>query len=710
MDPQELERILERLRQGFTLTADELDKLTAAEKSATKTVTDFGMALGKTATDLAKGLGKTAMEARKSPGSIKALGGIVDAIGDVGGAFSKTIGSLAKGVGNFALNELDDLIHNFNTLANVGVTTGAGLTGMKDSAHLARMNLAQFSKAVAENSESLAFIGGTSLDGAQKLAGVAAAAEPFQDQLMNLGINLEDQANFIAYSLRTNRLLSRSTEQSDRAAAQAAMDLAEELDFVTRLTGTQRSQVQAALEQQLADARFRERIRNLEMQGQGKLAEQQVLIGQYLAAKGGPELQANFQDALTNIGTAGGQEFVKVLGNITPILNDPAVDVATKINLIRDRFDEFRKNVPIEQLAKMGIFSDALINALQNLTASERLTTEQIEETVKKQKEAINTQDKTTEKLRETQKAVRDFGIEIDNFVLSEVVPRAATAINYLANNVGDAADTIKDAIDKLSAFFGPNVNTGPPRNTDGGEIQIRPDGTVTPNVLGTSTYDPNLPGTLPDLPDFNTRASGGPVTGGKPYMVGEVGPELIVPGASGTVISNKDIQDRLKIINDNLGGTMVEGVETAFLPGIGEALSYTMGGITKTMLKTLDGQVEEYLKYHMNVYGLTMEAYKAGGQTFARGSATNFVDFRADTGFRPTGGPSNLYQQALASVPEVASVNGMGGTGQGASITGANEQGQKFMEQMLASLKQIAETSAASQNTQQQMLRAYSS
>ena len=36
-------------------------------------------------------------------------------------------------------------------------------------------------------------------------------------------------------------------------------------------------------------------------------------------------------------------------------------------------------------------------------------------------------------------------------------------------------------------------------------------------------------------------RAEGGPVTGGKPYIVGEEGPELMVPSTSGTVLSNSD-------------------------------------------------------------------------------------------------------------------------------------------------------------------------
>lgn len=39
--------------------------------------------------------------------------------------------------------------------------------------------------------------------------------------------------------------------------------------------------------------------------------------------------------------------------------------------------------------------------------------------------------------------------------------------------------------------------------------------------------------------PVAGTRASGGPVSGGKPYLVGEKGPEIVVPTASGHVIPN---------------------------------------------------------------------------------------------------------------------------------------------------------------------------
>lgn len=44
----------------------------------------------------------------------------------------------------------------------------------------------------------------------------------------------------------------------------------------------------------------------------------------------------------------------------------------------------------------------------------------------------------------------------------------------------------------------------------------------------------------LPDL--AGARANGGPVSGNKPYLVGENGPELMVPGGSGTIIPNRNL------------------------------------------------------------------------------------------------------------------------------------------------------------------------
>jgi TP901 family phage tail tape measure protein len=66
-----------------------------------------------------------------------------------------------------------------------------------------------------------------------------------------------------------------------------------------------------------------------------------------------------------------------------------------------------------------------------------------------------------------------------------------------------------------------------------------------------------NLPGTIASGLDSLTggafgavadifRADGGPVDGGKPYIVGEVGPELFMPRTAGTVVSNADLASML--------------------------------------------------------------------------------------------------------------------------------------------------------------------
>ena len=63
-----------------------------------------------------------------------------------------------------------------------------------------------------------------------------------------------------------------------------------------------------------------------------------------------------------------------------------------------------------------------------------------------------------------------------------------------------------------------------------------------------------------------NVRAKGGPVKKGEPYVVGEKGPELIVPSESGNVIPNDEYSNLASSINQSVGGN---GVKTVIQPVI---------------------------------------------------------------------------------------------------------------------------------------------
>jgi len=58
-------------------------------------------------------------------------------------------------------------------------------------------------------------------------------------------------------------------------------------------------------------------------------------------------------------------------------------------------------------------------------------------------------------------------------------------------------------------------------------------------------------------------KATGGPVTGGMPYIVGERGPELFVPGRSGSIVPNNQLgggENVSVVVNVDAKGTSVQG------------------------------------------------------------------------------------------------------------------------------------------------------
>ena len=74
----------------------------------------------------------------------------------------------------------------------------------------------------------------------------------------------------------------------------------------------------------------------------------------------------------------------------------------------------------------------------------------------------------------------------------------------------------------------------------------------------------PSLPGAKDYSGAFKKRAKGGPVSSGQTYMVGERGPELFVPGRSGTIVANDKMGggNTNVVVNVDAKGSSVEGDE----------------------------------------------------------------------------------------------------------------------------------------------------
>jgi tape measure domain-containing protein len=101
----------------------------------------------------------------------------------------------------------------------------------------------------------------------------------------------------------------------------------------------------------------------------------------------------------------------------------------------------------------------------------------------------------------------------------------------------------------------------------------------------------------------FGTRAAGGPVTGGKPYIVGERGPELFLPSTGGNVMSNNDLRSAMgsssaaagaPVLNMSFQTTNIGGVEYVSRDQLEQAMAATRrqaasDGAKRGMTMTLD-------------------------------------------------------------------------------------------------------------------------
>lgn len=119
-------------------------------------------------------------------------------------------------------------------------------------------------------------------------------------------------------------------------------------------------------------------------------------------------------------------------------------------------------------------------------------------------------------------------------------------------------------------------------------------------------SFDAGIPsiGNTTSLAGAFGRAGGGPAAGGMPYLVGERGPELFVPGSNGGVMSNNDLRSAMNsqgggaagspVLNMSFESTTIGGVEYVSREQLEQAMAETRrsasrDGAQRGMTMTLD-------------------------------------------------------------------------------------------------------------------------
>ena len=207
---------------------------------------------------------------------------------------------------------LDVNIETFRQLSQTGANFGKSIVDLRQAAANAALPLDDFASLVANNSQNLAALFGSTTQGAKAIATLGAQTRELGiDRLAPLGFTVEEINETLLLNLDNQRRAGVLSQLSDQQRINSSIAFAEQLDRLAKLTGQQRDELRAQIEQQQANERF-----------QAFLQGQTVETGNRLRAFAGtvagisPQLAEGFQDLIANAGVPVTESALALVQNI----------------------------------------------------------------------------------------------------------------------------------------------------------------------------------------------------------------------------------------------------------------------------------------------------------------------------------------------------------------------------------------------------------
>ena len=323
------------------------------------------------------GLGKAAFE---GTGSISAFTDNVKGLGILG-------------------NRLDVNIETFRQLSQSGANFGKSIVDLRLAAGEAALPLDDFAKLVASNSNNLAALFGTTTKGAKEIATLGRITrEVGIDRLAPLGFTVDEINETLLLNLDSQRRTGM-LDTLTRGQRDSAINFAEQLDRLAKLTGAQRDELRSAIQSQKANERFQ-----VALQGQTEETRRRLQGFAGAVESVSPALAEGFQDLIATAGapvTDAATELVLNIPQARGVIQDLISGVITSeeaLTRIRDissasigRFDKAtvtgvvgftRLQGPLLELARRVNDSGAVIKEQEqsvsslvgNLTSFEQAT------------------------------------------------------------------------------------------------------------------------------------------------------------------------------------------------------------------------------------------------------------------------------------------------------------------------------------------------
>lgn len=523
MDENEISRIIENvlksLKEQTPITQEQIKQLKQANQ-AMQNSTKSVMGLGAAAKTVAKGLQSTARSLAQGQRDLDAMNSSIDGLGRATSGILKKKGfeklSVAVGLASDALQAgveiLTKQLSAYQQMGKLGALGAKGLDQLQNQFTQANLSLGQYVNVVKNNSVMLAKFGGSTFKGAEQFS-KAIGKLTLDESLLKLGGDAEGIAQVLADYTKRETLLGRQREIQERGLAEAGKEYYKQLDLLAKISGEEVDVLSRRKVELLQDTQYRARI------AQGGTGTQ---ILEDLITSLPPGIAKGIKDYYVTNGAVQTEEGIGIIqAGMDRVIRDIQ---AGRITNTAGAYAELQKGagsftgkfgsvMPYSQEGFLGLGAEMYEMQLRTLATDNELKSTQIDQ--------IRNNSRLTTDAIEAQIKLKEAAVKLDK-TIATAMPLIAGISSVTASGVLTAIKIASAAINVADA----TINVG----KSVGEAQSK-------------MYDDAVKN---DTPLYQMMADGGPVTGGKEYIVGEQGPELFTTRTPGNIINNEDLKAML--------------------------------------------------------------------------------------------------------------------------------------------------------------------
>lgn len=433
-------------REDFRSLKPAVDAFGSAAKYGASKVGDAIAGVGDAISGLSTFLGPKG----KIIGTI--VGGLAGMAGEVMKKYGEAGVEFAQMYGKFALDEVQRVSGAFREMANVGGLAGESIDGFARDARALGMSMDQYAKLVGRNAQGLASAGVTVSTGAKTMRDITTAGTEFEDRFLKLGYSFEQQSEFSAKFLATQRNITQLNLNDTKALSEANRKYLEQVDELARLTGQSRDSVAAKLEAETRELRFGAVL--ADAQRKGTMAQVQK-TAQLLETHGSKEIAEGFKDIFGGPTTERSAALMAATNNraagIAAALENGQIDSAEAMRqfqeAVRQTYNALGATEFERRVGKLGTILDPMLVGMRRITVAQNLNAQSVgKATVEQDKDAEATGE-NVENLTKAQKSLRDFATQIDEIVMKKLFPT-------MAKNVQQLTDVLSAGANKLAEIL----------------------------------------------------------------------------------------------------------------------------------------------------------------------------------------------------------------------------------------------------------------